>query len=239
MRKWMLMASATILFGVAVLAFVLFPRTSPEVTADQANETVISLYGGEVEQTTESGDAYRVEFKRPDGRYLALVNRQNGQVETMELLEKTEAAKEVTEQQAGEIALEQAAGTIDSVAYNEERNEYDVKVKEETQLSTVVLSAATGEVRKISQEAVEASAPVNEPVPEPEPEPDRVITRDEAIVLAQETLSGEAQEAEFVQTADGGYYLVEIENDQTDQEATIQIHAIRGDTMSVEWDEDD
>lgn len=237
MRKWILMASATILFGVAVLAFILFPRSSPEVTIEQANETVISLYGGAVEETTESGDSYKVEFQRSDGRYSALVNRQNGQVESMELMEKTEAGKEITEQQAEEIALEQVDGTIDSVAYNEERNEYDVKVKEETQLSTVVLSAATGEVRKISQEPMEASAPVEKP--EPEPEPDRVITRDEAIGLAKKTLNGEAQEAEFVQTADGGYYLVEIENDQTDQEATIQIHAIRGDTMSVEWDEDD
>lgn len=237
MRKWILMASATILFGVAVLAFILFPRSSPEVTIEQANETVISLYGGAVEETTESGDSYKVEFQRSDGRYSALVNRQNGQVESMELMKKTEAGKEITEQQAEEIALEQADGTIDSVAYNEERNEYDVKVKEETQLSTVVLSAATGEVRKISQEPMEASAPVEKP--EPEPEPDRVITRDEAIGLAKKTLNGEAQEAEFVQTADGGYYLVEIENDQTDQEATIQIHAIRGDTMSVEWDEDD
>lgn len=233
MRKWILMASATILLGVAVLAFLLFPRSAPDISAKQANETVISLYGGEVEQTTESGDAYRVEFQRPDGRYLALVNRQNGQVETMELLEKTEAVKELTEQQAQEIALKKAKGTIDGVSYNEERNEYDVKVKEETQVSTVILSAATGEVRKISQEPIEVVPPEKEPKPEPE----TIITRDEAIKLAKKTLNGEVQEAEFVETGDGGYYLIEIENEQTEQEATIQIHAIRGDTMTVEWDD--
>ncbi|EIM05113.1 hypothetical protein A1A1_17895 [Planococcus antarcticus DSM 14505] len=230
MRKWMLMASTTILFGVAVLAFLLFPRSSPEVTAEQANETVISQYGGKVAKNTESGDIYEVEFLRPDGLYLALVNRQNGQIETIELIKKTEPAKELTEQQAEEIALERAIGTIEGVTYNEERNEYDVKVMEETQLSTIVLSAATGEVRSISQEPVEAAAPAEEP----EQEPDRIITRDEAVRLAKNTLNGELQEVEFVQTDDGGYYLVEIENDQTEQEATIQIHAIRGDTMSVE-----
>lgn len=235
MRKWILMASATILFGVGVLAFLLFPRSGPDISAKQANETVMSLYGGKVEQTTEAGDAYRVEFERPDGRYLALVNRQNGQVETMELLEKTEAVKELTEQQAQEIALEQAKGIIDGIGYNEERNEYDVKVKEETQISTVILSAATGEVRKISQEPIEAAPPAEEPKPEPE----TIIARDEAIKLAKKTLNGEVQEAEFVETGDGGYYLIEIENEQTDQEATIQIHAIRGDTMTVEWDEED
>lgn len=233
MRKWILMASATILFGVAVLALLLFPRSSPEITAEQANETVVSLYGGEVEQTTESRDAYKVEFQRAGGRYLALVNRQNGQVETMELIEKTEPVKELTEQQAQEIALEQAAGTVDGINYNKERNEYDVKVREDAQLSTVILSAATGEVRKISQEPIEETPPVEEPVPEPE----RIITRDEAVKLAKATLNGEVQEAEFVETEAGGYYLIEIENDQTEQEATIQIHAIRGDTMTVEWDD--
>ena len=147
MRKWILMASATILFGVGVLAFLLFPRSGPDISAKQANETVISLYGGEVEQTIEEGDAYRVEFVRPDGRYLALVNRQNGQVETMELLHKTEAVKELTEQQAQEMALKNASGTIDGINYNKERNEYEVRVKEETQVSTVILSAETGEAR--------------------------------------------------------------------------------------------
>ena len=231
MRKWMIMASATILLGAVVLVFLLFPNSSEEITMEQANETVISLYGGEVEQTTGSGKVYSVEFQRADGRYLALVNRQNGQVENMELMEKTAAAKELTEQQAKDLALEKAEGTIDSISYDEGRNEYGVKVREESQISTIVLSAATGEVRKISQEPIEAEAPAEEP------EPDRIITRDEAVRLAKNTLDGELQEAEFVQTEDGGYYLVEIENDQTDQEATVQIHAIRGDTMSVEWDD--
>src|SRR5690606_32064203 len=140
----------------------------------------------------------------------------------------TEVAKLLTEQQAQDIALEQAEGTIDGISYNEERNEYDVKVKEETQLSTVILSADTGEVRKISQEPIEAAEPTEEPTPEPE----RIITRDEAVQLAKKTLDGEVQEAEFVETGDGGYYLIEIENEQTDQEATVQIHAIRGDTMT-------
>ncbi|WP_298826671.1 PepSY domain-containing protein [uncultured Planococcus sp.] len=231
MRKWMVMASATILLGAGVLVFLLFPNSSEEITMEQANETVITLYGGEVEQTTESGKVYSVEFQRADGRYLALVNRQNGQVENMELIEKTAMAKELTEQQAKDLALEKAEGTVDSISYDEGRNEYEVKVREETQISTIVLSAANGEVRKISQEPIETESPAEEP------EPERIITRDEAVRLAKNTLDGELQEAEFVQTEDGGYYLVEIENDQTEQEATIQIHAIRGDTMSVEWDD--
>ncbi|ALS78101.1 PepSY domain-containing protein [Planococcus kocurii] len=229
MRKWILMTLATILLGGSVIAFLLFPRTSPEISEEQAEETVISLYGGSIEQTTASGEDYQVEFQRTDGRYLALVNRQNGQVESMNLLKKTEKAKKLTEQQAEKIALEKVEGIIGSNTYNKDRNEYTVKVEEETQVSTLVLSAATGEVLTISEEPVQV-------VPSEEPDLERIITRNEAIRLAKKTLSGEVQDDEFVETEDGGYYLIEIENDKTDQEATIQIHAVRGDTMTVEWD---
>lgn len=229
MRKWILMTLATILLGGSVIAFLLFPRTSPEISEEQAEETVISLYGGSIEQTTASGEDYQVEFQRTDGRYLALVNRQNGQVESMKLLKKTEKAKKLTEQQAEKIALEKVEGIIGSNTYNKDRNEYTVKVEEETQVSTLVLSAATGEVLTISEEPVQV-------VPSEEPDLERIITRNEAIRLAKKTLSGEVQDDEFVETEDGGYYLIEIENDETDQEATIQIHAVRGDTMTVEWD---
>ncbi|OHX53592.1 hypothetical protein [Planococcus faecalis] len=127
------------------------------------------------------------------------------------------------------MALEKVEGIIGSNTYNKDRNEYTVKVEEETQVSTLVLSAATGEVLTISKEPVQV-------VPSEEPDLERIITRNEAIRLAKKTLSGEVQDDEFVETVDGGYYLIEIENDETDQEATIQIHAVRGDTMTVEWD---
>ena len=43
----------------------------------------------------------------------------------------------------------------------------------------------------------------------------------------------------FEKTDDGGYYLVEIEQDneeEEDVEAVFHIHAITGDIISVEWD---
>lgn len=229
MRKWILMTLATILLGGSIIAFLLFPRSSPEISVEQAEETVVNLYGGSIEQTTASGDNYEVEFEQTDGRYLALVNRQNGQVESMKLIKKAEIAKELTEQQAEKIALEQVGGIVSSNTYNKDRNEYTVKVEEEIQVSTIVLSAATGKILKTSEEPIKV-------VPIEEPDLERIITRNEAIRLAKNTLAGEVQDDEFVETEDGGYYLIEIENDETDQEATVQIHAVRGDTMTVEWD---
>lgn len=231
MKKWLLMSAATVFIAIAVLAFLLFPGNSEQtVTLAEAEETVIGLYGGAVENTAESGNHFVVDFNRDDGRYQASVNKNTGQVESMELVEKAEQGKKLTEEEAAEIASAEVEGTVENNTFIEERNEYEVQIAGQEENATVFVSVQTGEIRKISTEAAE-------PDPKPEPEPERIITRDEAAAIARKTLEGEVQEVEFTQTEDGGYYLVEIENEETEQEVTVQVHAIRGETMTVEWDD--
>ncbi len=230
MQKRVILAAATILLGAVVLIFLLLPQPSQDLTKEQANETVISLYGGKLEKTTARQYNYEVEFQRDNGLYLAQVNRESGQVESVELIEKTGTPTAFTEQQIEKIASKRVQGSVESIEYNENENEYVVKIKNEKQLSTIVLSANSGEVSSINQEPVATDQEVEQS------EPDRIITRNEAIKRAKKTLEGDVQDVDFEETEDGGYYLVEIENDETDQEATIQIHAVRGNTMTVEWD---
>ncbi|WP_313470607.1 PepSY domain-containing protein [Lysinibacillus sp.] len=54
------------------------------------------------------------------------------------------------------------------------------------------------------------------------------------IALGQ--LTGEVDSVDFEETAEGGYYLVEIETQ--DDEATFQIHAVSGEVLSITWDDD-
>jgi uncharacterized membrane protein YkoI len=231
MRKWMIMAAATILLGVIVIIYLLNPFIgTEEINAAEAEQSVLQMYGGEIVATSEAEDDFIVEFNKPEGFYTATVSKATGQVESMKLLEKNEQSKELTEKQASAAALTEVGGTLEEIAYSKENSEYTVKIKDGQIIKTVIVAAATGEIRKITSEA----APTG-PAPEPRTEP--VITKDEAIALAKQTLDGEVQEAEFVDTEDGGYYLVEIENDETEQEVTVQIHAIRGETMTVEWDD--
>lgn len=229
MKKWLVMAAATVLLGVAVIAYLIFPRSETELlTETDAGSTVAALYGGDVEAATSSGDFFLVEFTRPDGRYTASVNKESGQVEGLELIEKKK--QRLTEAEAAEIALAKADGEVKEVAYTKESDAYTVEIETTEGLATIVLSAATGDVTKVTSAA-------NEPPTPPEPEPERVITSEEAVEIAKQTLDGEVQDIEFEDTADGGYYLVEIEKDETDQDVTVQIHAIRGETLAVEWDD--
>lgn len=229
MAKWMLVALSTIVLSALVVLFLLFPRfAGEEISMEEAEEAVINMYGGQIEKTSQDGQNYFVEFNREDGSYLARVNGDNGKVESVQAVEAAapQTPERLTEEQAGAIAAEETGGRVDSVRFLQEQGEYEVRIAKEDGDQVVFLSSASGEIRKIT--------PI-EDAPEPEPEP--VLTEDEAIEIAKKTLDGEVQEISFTNDSDGGSYLVEIENDELDKEVTVQIHAVRGETLTVEWDD--
>lgn len=231
MRKWILMAVATVVLGAIVLGVLLGRQSADaEISSEQAAAKVTDIYGGKVEETQVSDKHYQVEFVREGGTYTALVNKKTGQIENMELNEKAGAPAKLSSKEASAIASNEVAGEVENVSYVKEANEYEVKIitKDPKKQSTVFIAADTGKVRDIVDKAVEESPPLKE-------EP--VISEQEAIEIAKKTLDGEVGDVEFVETEDGGYYLVDIENEATEQEVLVQVHAIRGDTMTVEWDD--
>lgn len=230
MKKRIIVSVVSVLLAIGAGFFVFQSvNTAPSLSEAEAAEKVINLYGGELESTDGSGNRITVDFINSQGRYRAEVDKNTGSVDSVELLESAAPAKNISEQEAEEIALAKADGEITESTYSSTSNEYAIKVAGADGIYILAISGETGEVRKITAEEVVEVEPVEEP--------DRVISGDEAIAIARETLDGEVQEVEYVETADGGYYLVEIENDATDQEATMQIHAIRGETLTVDWDD--
>ncbi|MBT2581767.1 PepSY domain-containing protein [Planococcus sp. ISL-109] len=241
MRKsWAMSAVASVLL-LLILTLLLFPRTSADsVTIEEAQASIEQLYGGEINNTMEAEDFYQIEFNRANGRYLAVVSRADGQVTSLELIEPQGPAKKMTESEAAEFAQAAEVGEVDEVHYVQKSNAYKIEMLSDTEKKTLVVSAEDGEIMDVQKEPREIAADPEDPATAPEEpvaEPERIISKDTAIAIAKETLNGEVDDIEFVQTADGGYYLVEIDDDATDREAKIQIHAIRGETMTVEWDD--
>lgn len=237
MKKWIAILVAAV-FLVFATMFFLLNQAGDGTRLDEAAamESVINLYGVEAEGAEISGESILVQFSNGEGIYKAAVDRESGKVTSVELIEKTGPARNIDEQQAEEIALGETEGKVEETVYSKDLNEYEVRVAGETQRSILAISAETGEVRKISSEEI-AEAEPDPPAETPAAEPERILSREEAVAIARQTLDGEVQEVEFIETADGGYYLVEIDNEASDQEATIQIHAIRGDTLTVDWDD--
>ena len=62
-----------------------------------------------------------------------------------------------------------------------------------------------------------------------------LLTEQQVISIASAQFTGEVEDVDFENTADGGYYLVEI--DTAEEEVTVQIHAITGKILSVSFDD--
>lgn len=241
MRKFWALGTAAIVLLLIALSFLLFPKTSADsVTIEEAQASIEQLYGGQVDNATATEEFYQIEFNRKDGRYLAAVNKADGQVASLELIESQAPAKVLTEKEAIEFAQAAESGEVDEVRYVQESNAYNIELLSDTEKKMIIVSAVDGQIMDVQKEARDIAAAPETPPEQPEEpaaEPERIISQNAAIAIAKETLNGEVDDVEFVQTDDGGYYLVEIEDDATDREAKIQIHAIRGETMTVEWDD--
>lgn len=62
------------------------------------------------------------------------------------------------------------------------------------------------------------------------------LTKAKVIEIAKKQASGTIDEVEFFQDNSGGYFIVEIENDDGN-DVTLQIHAITGKILSVSFDD--
>lgn len=80
--------------------------------------------------------------------------------------------------------------------------------------------------------------PESTPKPQPAPTKPERLTEQQAIAIAKKQAVGTVEDIEFYPNANGGYYIVEIENDNDDgEDVTLQIHAITGKVLSVSFDD--
>lgn len=221
-RVWLVGIAFVFLAGLLLVLF-LNPGEEQSVSEAEAAERVASLYGGEIGQVTDAGNLYNVEFKNEAGSYRASVDKSDGTVGAIELLESA-APEPLTEAQAKEIAVAEVGGTASAVWFDEQNGLYEVQTDQDGTITTVTVSSMDGEVVKMVKE-------------EEEPETPTALTPEDAIEIAKTYLDGAVDDVDFESTEDGGYFLVTVEKDETDQEVTVQIHAIRGDVMTVEWDD--
>nr|WP_066400823.1 PepSY domain-containing protein [Cytobacillus eiseniae] len=65
----------------------------------------------------------------------------------------------------------------------------------------------------------------------------KLLTEKEAIAIALKELNGEVDDVELESQGGITYYLVDIEREDNEDEATIQINAVSGEIMSIVWDD--
>jgi len=185
-----------------------------------------SMYGGTVDQIAIEGGIYKAEINRSGASYLAEIDATTGSV--ISLLQTSEMKQEIpqviSEIEVEEIIVEKYRGEVERILLKtrSEAPVYEVKLSKDPKFTKVTVDAITG---KIISEIVKKTTGEN-----------ALITKEQAIAIVFEQLSGEIDDISYEKSDEGGFYLIEIE--ATDgREGTFQVHAISGKIMSVTWED--
>ncbi|WP_203247474.1 PepSY domain-containing protein [Sporosarcina beigongshangi] len=206
-------------------------ETLPE---NEVRKQLEETYGGKVERLSLDGTMFEVELSRNKDAYLATVDAETGKVLSMI------QTKEVIEKEMPIASAKQGDSTEDKDSVTEANNTetvaQDKAPTEPEQPAPSKPKVTTAEPKTAVTPETKPKTSTNQTTP-PKTSTTVLISENQAINIALGQLKGEVEDVEFVQTSDGGYYLVEIDDNDQDDEATFQIHAISGKILSVTRDD--
>lgn len=224
MKKWLITITViTIVCAVALWFFQeRFVKEEP-LSKKEVITHIQNLYNGQVKRIEKQGNQYEIELLRNGATYEVTIDANTRQITDL-LLKEAVKKSLLSEVQIRKYVTDYAPGEIESIVL--ENTYYKVQVTNDNKITNLTLDAYTGEV--ISEK--DAPKEVNEPVIEKV-----LISEQKAIQIAQQELKGEVDSVNYKETADGGYYLIEIESDNA--EAIFEIHGVTGKIMSVSLEE--
>ena len=208
-RTWILpILLVAIIIGLSLYAYnqIMTKTTFGEM---EIRNRVESLFNGEVQSVTKTKGRYEVTFLKDDFLYKVSADETEGTFRQITLLEEDTAKTEEPEEQSVAEETKTEKPTKEEYAGNE-------LPKEET------MDEPTKE-------------PIKEETKTEEPEALKPLTQQQASEIARSKFYGEVDDIEFVDTDDGGYYNVDIDNGE--DEATLQIHALTGEVLTITYDD--
>ncbi|WP_424237014.1 PepSY domain-containing protein [Bhargavaea ginsengi] len=234
-RKWLWLAAIGAAAMIVVVVSVMALRGGEAMAADDVEQKLLNMYGGEVQEIVQDGDLYRVTLERIDGIFEAVVDSDGGAIISME---KTGSVDPIPEADMKVKIAEQYGTEPSAIALKD--NIYSATVEEETRTTEAEYDAVTGEqIKESVTEKEPAAPPAKEETPPAQEAPKTSVrlTPSEAASIALKEVAGELDDdIDFEETQDGGYYIVQVET-ADDREADIQIHAITGKILTVSWDD--
>lgn len=240
-------------FLFLLLAFVswqvfMSPINSKALTMEEAEQVAIDRYAGEVIDKKLDDDLYEILLKLDTGEYQIKISRDSGKILDTVQIKKETARKELTEEEIKRTIGEKEIGEIEKISKSEEKNGmiYEAIVRNEQQKIYLTLDGGTGEIIKRQEEQLKAPKDITDSSNSKENNQEKTnstekvvpqnITYEEAVKIALDTVYGEVDDVDFEYENGQYYYFVEIELDD-DREAEIQIHAMTGEVISIEWDD--
>ncbi|WP_432363306.1 PepSY domain-containing protein [Sporosarcina sp. UB5] len=244
-KPWFIPIVLTIIIVVAGQLYTAGKLTKAETLPKQeVSSQLAMIYDGEVKDLILDGSVYIATVSRAGAEYAVEVDAGSGKVLSLIQTKETSASDIVMDTDKGE-----KAPTVETLPDDLDEAKSDVTEKPKIE---AVESKTTNKVEnkpEVPQQNVtktpmpEQPKQESKPVKQEKPQKTVLISERQAIKIAMAHLpagkTGEIDDVDFVNSANGGYYLVQIDIDTDDDmdEVTYQIHAISGKVMTVTWDD--
>ena len=135
-------------------------------------------------------------------------------------------------------------GEVQAIA--KKKDQYEVTFRKNDYIYQVVVNEEEGTFSdlKVTQEGAKEETETLEETPSEQAPPEqkppaqeeiKPLTKEEVVEIARSQFDGSVDDVEFIATDDGGYYNVDLENEE--DEATLQIHALTGEIMTITYDD--
>lgn len=234
-KPWFIpLVFTSIILVVGILYIGNLLSKEEQMSSDEIQSQLETMYGGTVDHLAMENDIYIAEMTRAGAVYTAEIDAVSGSVLSMNQLSemkvepKPESQKILSEEDIRKTIAKDYEKEIERISLNEKGDVpvYEVDAVKNQELVKVVVDAISGKIISAKPQGTTSQ--------------NALITREQAIEIAFTQLKGEVEYVEFKQTDDGGFYQIEIEQDNDDEddlEAVIEIHAITGKIISVVWDD--
>lgn len=215
-----------LLLGITVLITIqqLNSPAAKHLTTKEAQDLVENRYQGSVSQVRLKNNQYLIKMMKEKRMYIIKLDANTGDIVSIIKIEKQDPQQVLSETEIRSLITEKIKGTITSI--NKERQDgkeiYIVLVNEDNQRITVKVDSMSGTILSTSSTIIT--------------EPSKKLSEAEAVKLAIQQVEGTVDEISLETKNGQPYYFVKvIVNDK--QEAIVQIHAIKGNVISITWDD--
>ncbi|GEK60093.1 hypothetical protein CHL76_15475 [Marinococcus halophilus] len=201
-----------------------------EMSPEEIEQAVQEQYQGEITNIEKQDGIYEVTAELDRGTYQMQVEAADGSVISVTQIagNSTNDTEMLTEEEARARAEEETDFSIEKISRETQEGTavYVVEFAEEEALEEMIIDARSGAVLEEEQDDTESSEDGRQ----------TVLNAEEAASVAREEVDGEVDDVDF-ETSDAGepFYYVELEQD--DEEATVQVHGITGEILSITWDD--
>lgn len=169
MKRWLpYVVIAIVFFGIGFgVQHLLAKDKHQDINEAEAVGIVQSLYSGTIEQVVQTDRHYEMQLENDFGLYSIQMNRDNGAITALTLIDKHENNVNVDEERketrrtkigkerAAEIALSKVNGVVDDIDLESDDGShvYKVEIETETEEAIVYVQAYTGEILSFTFES--------------------------------------------------------------------------------------